>query len=81
MCVYVTYISRSFILSVIDNLLHEQLYAQGIYYMFVSTFLINTCMQALLLYIGTMMIKEGTLSPEILLAFMLYQSQLQVREI
>ena len=49
--------------------------------MFVSTFLINTCMQALLLYIGTMMIKEGTLSPEILLAFMLYQSQLQVREI
>jgi ABC-type bacteriocin/lantibiotic exporter with double-glycine peptidase domain len=46
--------------------------------MLVSTFLINTCVQAALLYIGTKLIEENKLTPEVLLAFMLYQGQLQV---
>eukprot|EP00978_Attheya_sp_CCMP212_P025132 scaffold80393_cov53-Attheya_sp.AAC.4 len=54
-----------------------QLYATGVYYMLVSTFLINTCVQAALLYIGTKLIEENKLTPEVLLAFMLYQGQLQ----
>lgn len=51
----------------------------GVYYMAISTFLINTCVQAALLLIGTALIEHGWLTPEILLAFMLYQGQLQVR--
>ena len=47
--------------------------------MAVSTFLINTVVQAALLLIGTALIEQGRLTPEILLAFMLYQGQLQVR--
>ena len=47
--------------------------------MAVSTFLINTCVQAALLFIGSVLIMEGRLSSEVLLAFMLYQGQLQVR--
>ena len=54
----------------------RQLYMTGIYYMFVSTFLINTVVQALLLYIGALLIRQGRLSTEILLAFMLYQGSL-----
>lgn len=50
----------------------------GVYYMAISTFLINTCVQAALLLIGTYMIEHGKLTPEVLLAFMLYQGQLQV---
>ena len=49
----------------------------GIYYMFVSTFLINTIVQGSLLFIGSHMIQKGTLTGEVLLAFMLYQGQLQ----
>mmetsp|Transcript_27837 Transcript_27837/g.36284 ORF Transcript_27837/g.36284 Transcript_27837/m.36284 type:complete len:366 (-) Transcript_27837:1336-2433(-) len=45
--------------------------------MVISTFLINTCVQAALLLIGTNLIQKGQLEPEILLAFMLYQGQLQ----
>lgn len=56
----------------------RQLIAQGVYFMVVSTFLINTCVQAALLLVGSMFVEEGTLTPEILLAFMLYQGQLQV---
>lgn len=59
------------------NLNVRQLFAQGIYYMIVSTFLINTCVQALLLYMGMLLIRHGDLTPDILLAFMLYQSGLQ----
>lgn len=45
--------------------------------MVVSTFLINTCVKAILLLIGTGLIEQGKLTPEVLLAFMLYQGQLQ----
>ena len=55
----------------------KQLYAQGFYYMLISTFLVNTVVQALLLYVGMVMIQKGTVSVEVLLAFMLYQSKLQ----
>jgi len=44
---------------------------------FVSTFLINTIVQGTLLMVGSYMIRRGTLKSEILLAFMLYQGQLQ----
>lgn len=57
----------------------RQTYLTGIYYMFISTFLINTVVQGTLLLIGSFMIEKGTLTGEILLAFMLYQGQLQVR--
>jgi ABC-type multidrug transport system fused ATPase/permease subunit len=43
----------------------------------VSTFLINTVVQGVLLWFGTTLIEEGKLTPGVLLAFMLYQSQLQ----
>jgi len=55
----------------------RQTYIQGVYYMFVSTFLINTIVQGTLLLVGSVMIQRGTLTSEILLAFMLYQGQLQ----
>lgn len=59
----------------------RQLYISGVYYMVISTFLINTVVQASLLFIGTALIQHGRLTGEILLAFMLYQGQLQVRRI
>jgi len=43
----------------------------------ISTFMINTVVQSLLLLIGAHLIQEGRLSSEVLLAFMLYQGQLQ----
>ncbi len=55
----------------------KQLYATGFYYMAISTFLINTCVQTLLLYVGMQLIRTEQMRPEVLLAFMLYQSQLQ----
>lgn len=57
----------------------KQLYMTGFYYMIISTFLINTCVKAALLYIGTLLIQQGQISAEVLLAFMLYQGSLQVR--
>ena len=59
------------------NLNVKQLYATGFYYMVISTFLINTCVQALLLYVGMLLIRQIDMRPDVLLAFMLYQSQLQ----
>ncbi len=63
------------------NVLYElnirQIIAQGIYFMVVSTFLINTCVQAALLLIGSILVDQGKLTPEVLLSFMLYQGQLQ----
>lgn len=59
------------------NLNVKQLYATGFYYMAISTFLINTCVQTLLLYVGMQLIRTEQMRPEVLLAFMLYQSQLQ----
>ena len=55
----------------------RQLYMTGIYYMSISTFLINTVVQASLLYLGSHFIEQGRLTTDILLAFMLYQGQLQ----
>jgi len=54
-----------------------QLIATGVYYMFVSTFLINTLVQATLLLLGSIFVQQGTLTADVLLAFMLYQGQLQ----
>mmetsp|Transcript_27336 Transcript_27336/g.41361 ORF Transcript_27336/g.41361 Transcript_27336/m.41361 type:complete len:854 (-) Transcript_27336:1618-4179(-) len=68
---YVSRINEHYCLNV------KQLVMTGVYYMAISTFLINTVVQALLLLIGTNLIREGRLSSEILLAFMLYQGQLQ----
>ena len=55
----------------------KQLFMTAVYYMAVSTFLINTIVQGALLWIGIILIDQGKLTPGILLAFMLYQSQLQ----
>ncbi|GAX18524.1 hypothetical protein FisN_10Hh277 [Fistulifera solaris] len=55
----------------------RQLFMTGVYYMSISTFLINTVVQASLLWIGSLLISQHKLTPEVLLAFMLYQSQLQ----
>ena len=55
----------------------KQTIAQGIYYMFVSTFLVNTCVQAALLYMGSLLVRDDGMEVEVLLAFMLYQGQLQ----
>ena len=56
----------------------QQTYLTGVYYMFISTFLVNTVVQGTLLLCGSFMIERGQLSGQILLAFMLYQGQLQV---
>jgi ABC-type multidrug transport system fused ATPase/permease subunit len=55
----------------------RQIFMTGIYYMFISTFLINTVIQGTLLLVGSYMIQHGNLTSEVLLAFMLYQGQLQ----
>ena len=55
----------------------HQLIMQAVYFGSVSTFLINTCVQASLLLLGSILIEKGKLTPEILIAFMLYQGQLQ----
>jgi ABC-type multidrug transport system fused ATPase/permease subunit len=55
----------------------KQLFMQSIYYMAISTFLINTVVQSALLWIGAYMIERHQLTAEVLLAFMLYQGQLQ----
>ena len=55
----------------------QQLFMQGVYYMAVSTFLINTFVQAALLYLGAHLIERDKLTADVLLAFMLYQGQLQ----
>jgi len=55
----------------------KQLFISGVYYMLVSTFLINTFVQAVLLFYGSYLIQHGRLTTEVLLAFMLYQGQLQ----
>lgn len=52
-------------------------FSTGSYYMAVSTFLINTVTQGALLWIGTRLVQQNKLSAEVMLAFMLYQGQLQ----
>ncbi|GAX25079.1 hypothetical protein FisN_10Lh277 [Fistulifera solaris] len=68
---YIHRIERQFQLNI------RQLFMTGVYYMSVSTFLINTIVQASLLWIGSVLISQHKLTPEVLLAFMLYQGQLQ----
>jgi len=70
-CKYDTKVGQHYKLNI------KQLYATGFYYMAISTFLINTCVQSLLLYMGMILIQNDEMNTEILLAFMLYQSQLQ----
>lgn len=55
----------------------QQLFMTGVYYMTVSTFLINTIVQGILLLIGSYLIEHNKLAADVLLAFMLYQGQLQ----
>ena len=55
----------------------QQLFMTALYYMVVSTFLINTMVQGTLLWVGSILIERDELAPGVLLAFMLYQSQLQ----
>eukprot|EP00518_Triparma_eleuthera_P009007 CAMPEP_0182486682 /NCGR_PEP_ID=MMETSP1319-20130603/47516_1 /TAXON_ID=172717 /ORGANISM="Bolidomonas pacifica, Strain RCC208" /LENGTH=776 /DNA_ID=CAMNT_0024688783 /DNA_START=176 /DNA_END=2507 /DNA_ORIENTATION=- len=55
----------------------RQTIAQGAYYMLISTFLVNTVVQAVLLYVGCGLVEGGGMEVEVLLAFMLYQGQLQ----
>jgi ABC-type multidrug transport system fused ATPase/permease subunit len=55
----------------------QQLFMTALYYMVISTFLINTVVQGTLLWVGSILIERDQLTPGILLAFMLYQSQLQ----
>ena len=68
---YQTKIDRQFHLNV------QQLFMQGVYYMAISTFLINTFVQSALLYFGAYLIERNGLTADVLLAFMLYQGQLQ----
>jgi len=59
------------------SLIVRQTAVQGVYYMVCNTFLINTCVQAALLAYGCFLVERGLLSHTVLLAFMLYQGQLQ----
>lgn len=58
----------------------QQQFAMALYYMLISTFLINTCVKAVLLYYGVVLYMSGELDAHILIAFMLYQDTLQVSE-
>jgi ABC-type multidrug transport system fused ATPase/permease subunit len=49
----------------------------GVYYMLCCTFLMNTVVQAALLIFGAYYVLYDGMPPELLLAFMLYQGQLQ----
>lgn len=58
-------------------LMVKQILIQGFYYGICNTFMINTCVQGSLLIYGSWLSYHNILKPEILLAFMLYQGQLQ----
>lgn len=55
----------------------KQTAMQAAYYMVVATFLINTCVQSSILLYGVYLCIHEGMHPEILIAFMLYQGQLQ----
>ena len=55
----------------------SQVIAQGIYYMGVSTFLVSTVVPVALLWYGSDLVKSGEIATGTLVAFMLYQGQLQ----
>ena len=46
--------------------------ASAIYYMLVSTFLINTCVQSGLLLLGSRFVQNGEMQADVLLAFMFF---------
>ena len=64
-------------LTVWYELMIRQLFIQGVYYGMCNSFLINTCVQGSLLIYGSWLSYKDILEPEVLLAFMLYQGQLQ----
>eukprot|EP00667_Euglena_gracilis_P004099 EG_transcript_4115 len=55
----------------------RQIVAQSAYYMVVSTFLMNMVVQAALLIAGSHLVSRNSMKVEVLVAFMLYQAQLQ----
>ena len=55
----------------------KQTMLDAVYFGAISTFLIQTCVSAALLAYGAHLVVRGELHAEVLLAFMLYQSQLQ----
>jgi len=59
------------------HLIVRQYFISGIYYAFCNTFLINTVVQASLLFYGAYLIRVDLLQAPVLLSFILYQSQLQ----
>ena len=59
------------------RLIMRQFVVQGLYYAMCNTFLINTVVQGALLAYGSYLHKELLLDAHVLLAFMLYQGQLQ----
>jgi len=59
------------------NLQVKQTLMQSFYYMIVSTFLINTCVQSALLLYGVRLTRDDEIDPSLMIAFMLYQAQLQ----
>eukprot|EP00494_Astrolonche_serrata_P033902 UN34171 len=61
-------------LKVYYDLSVRQTLMQSVYYMVVSTFLINTCVQSSILLYGWHLSKTGQINPSLLIAFMLYQS-------
>jgi ABC-type bacteriocin/lantibiotic exporter with double-glycine peptidase domain len=46
---------------------------QAGYYMVVNTFLVNTALQASLLWYGAILVVKQGMHPQVLIAFMLYQ--------
>jgi ATP-binding cassette subfamily B (MDR/TAP) protein 9 len=55
----------------------RQLFLQSIYYMVIATFLVNCVVQAGLLAYGSRLVFAGQMETSALIAFMLYQGQLQ----
>eukprot|EP01060_Flectonema_neradi_P024485 TRINITY_DN3337_c3_g1_i1.p1 TRINITY_DN3337_c3_g1~~TRINITY_DN3337_c3_g1_i1.p1 ORF type:complete len:789 (+),score=129.28 TRINITY_DN3337_c3_g1_i1:25-2391(+) len=59
------------------NLNVKQVAMQAVYYMVISTFLVNTVVQASILFYGIHLVIHKGMQPSVLLAFMLYQGDLQ----
>lgn len=55
----------------------KQTFIQAVYYMVIATFLVNACVQAGLLLYGCYLVRVENLDYTVVLAFMLYQGQLQ----
>ena len=68
---YIQSIERNYHLNI------QLLFATGVYFMVVATFLINTCVKAAILFLGMILIMQDQLEIHVLLSFILYQDQLQ----